>query len=265
MTTKPEPRKIKRLFYDLETSPNICTVWRTGHDIDVNEDNIVKERAVICAGWKWQGEKKVNILPWDKNQNDKTLLAEFMTAINDADEIIGHNIDRFDLPWFRTRCLFHKLPTMPDYKTVDTLLIARKKFMFNSNRLDYIAKYLGIGAKIKTGFALWKAVVLDNDPKALKKMMRYCQHDVVLLEKVWERLSAVTTHVTHAGVLAGHDKWSCPSCTSENVHLNKTKITASGTTKYSFQCNDCGRYHSVGAPAFKAYQEAKKLVAVSGK
>ena len=256
----PQPRKVRRLFWDAETAPNICTVWRTGHQIDVSYDNIVKERAVICIAWKWQGEKTVHVVQWDKNQCDKKLLAEFTTAINEADEIVGHNVDRFDLPWFRTRCLFHGLPTLPEYKSVDTLLIARKKFMFNSNRLDYIAKYLGIGAKIKTGFALWKAVVLDKNAAALKKMLTYCKHDVILLEKVWERLSAATTHTIHAGVLAGGDKWTCPFDGSTNVRVNKTKVTAAGGVKYSFQCGDCGRYYTVGPAAYNAYVKAKQLV-----
>jgi hypothetical protein len=260
MTTKTfVPRSVKRLFLDFETSPNIVTSWRVGHKIDLSYDNIIKERAIICACWKWEGEKIVHSATWDQKQNDKAPLATLMDAINEADEVIGHNVARFDLPWFKTRCLYHDLLTLPEYKVVDTLQIARRKFYFNSNRLDYIAKYLGLGQKIKTGAALWRSVVLDNDPAALKKMVIYCRNDVILSEKVWKLLTAVTPHATHAGILAGGEKWSCPHCASTNVKVNKTKVMAGGGVKHGMQCNDCGRYYTIGAPACAAYLKAKNI------
>ena len=65
-----------------------------------------------------------------------------------------------------------------------TLKLSRSKFKFNSNKLDYIAKYLGMGEKIKTEFGLWKDIVLNKDKDAMAKMVKYCQQDVRLLEKV---------------------------------------------------------------------------------
>lgn len=260
-TILPQPRAVKRLLVDIEVSPNTVLTWRVGHDIDVSYDGIVNERAIICVCWKWAGEKKVYSATWDKKQNDKGLLAELVPFLNEADEVIGHNLGRFDLPWTKTRALLHGIPTQPAYKVVDTLRLARSQFHFNSNRLDYIAKFLGVGSKIKTGFELWKAIVLRNDAKALAKMVRYCKNDVVILERVWERLVAVTTHTTHAAVLAGGTKWACPHCASENVHLNKTKVAAGGGVKYGFQCSDCGRYFTVGPAAYNAYVKAKELEA----
>lgn len=251
------PRKIRRLFLDLETSPNIGTFWRCGYKLNIDHANIIKERAIICIGWKWEGDDEVHCWSWDKNQDDKELLQRFIEILNDADEIVAHNATRFDWPWLRTRALFHGLPPIPEVKVVDTLTWAKRKFQFNSNRLDYIAKFLGLGGKIKTGFDLWKAVVLQNDLKALADMMRYCQKDVTLLEQVWAKLCVLVPAKTHAGVLGGGDKWTSPYDGSTDVHLSKTRVTAAGTIQYQMLDN-AGRYFSISGTAYQGYLDAKK-------
>lgn len=251
-------RKVRRLFWDIETSPNVVLSWRIGYKININHDNLLKERAIICIGYKWEGEKEVHVLHWDKDQNDKVMLEQFLLVAADADEMVAHNGDSFDLPWFKTRCLFHGLPTIPDYKTVDTLQWARRKFYFNSNRMDYIAKFLGMGGKIHTEFDLWKDIVLKSCPVAMGKMCAYCKKDVVLLEQVWKRLSQVVPQKTHAGVLAGGEKWTCPRDGSTNVQVTKTKVTANGTVQYQMRCRDCGGYYSIGSRAHDQYLADKR-------
>lgn len=250
-------RKIRRLSWDIETSPNIVTSWRVGYKINLTPDNIIKERGIICIGYKWEDEDKVHILHWDKNQDDKAMLQAFLKVANEADELIHHNGDSFDLPWFRTRCLFHGLEPLPQYKTADTLQWARRHFYFNSNKLDYIARFLGIGGKMKTEYGLWKAVVLEKCPKAMARMLEYCQKDVVLLEKVWKRLSKTVTPKTHAGVLGGLEKWTNPHTGSTNVRRNKIMVSAGGTIRYQMQDNDTGIYFTIGHAAHEAYLAAK--------
>ena len=59
--------KVKRLFWDIETSPNIVLAFRTGFDLTINYDVIIHERKIICIGYKWEGDKKIIVLRWDKN------------------------------------------------------------------------------------------------------------------------------------------------------------------------------------------------------
>lgn len=250
-------RKIRRLFYDLETSPNVVFSWRVGRKINLDYDNIIKERAVICVCWKWQGDKTVKSLTWDGSQNDRAMLAEFVGALNEADEAIGHNLARFDFPWVKTRCLYHGLPPIADTRIVDTLKWARSKFAFNSNRLDYLGQFLGLGGKLKTGFGLWKKIVLEKDEKALAQMVTYCKRDVDLLEKVWEKLAAWCAPDTHIGVLGGNDKWTNPRTGSTNVRVYKTRISAMGGIKYQMQDLDDGTFYHIGPKAHEAYIAAK--------
>ncbi len=252
----PAGRPIRRLFLDLETSPNVALIWKTGYKLTVTPESIIKERAIIMAGYKWEGDKKATVLTWDKDQNDKGLLAALIPIINQADEIVMHNGDRFDFPWVRTRALFHGLPPIMDVRTIDTLKWARSKFYFNSNKLDYIAKYLGIGGKLKTEFGLWKEIVLNRCPKALVRMADYCANDVILLQSVWARLFDLIAPKTHVGVLGGGDKWTDPRTGSTDVSLSKTRVTAAGVTQYQMKVKG-GGYYSISQTAYESYLEAK--------
>lgn len=236
--------KRKRLYFDLESSPNIGLFWSSGYKQNIDYQNIIKERAIICICYKWEDEKQVHSLSWDKNQSDKKLLQEFIKVANQADELVGHNGDKFDLPWVRTRCLYHRIELFPKYVTIDTLKLSRRQFRFNSNRLDYIASFLGIGKKIKTDFNLWKDIVLNKCEKSMAKMIDYCKQDVKLLEQVHKELRLHDTPKTHYGVVLSNDKRLCPECASNNVIISKTRITAGGTKQIQYKCNDCGKYHS---------------------
>lgn len=242
----------KRLFFDIETSPNVGLFWTAGYKLNISHDNIIKERAIICIAYKWAGEDDVHCLTWDKNQNDKKILQDFVKVANEADELVGHNGDRFDLPWIRTRCLYHRLPIFPTYSTLDTLKNARSKFKFNSNKLDYIAKFLGIGEKIHTGYDLWKKIVINKDKQALDDMVLYCKHDVVLLEKVYNELSPYIPAKVHHGVILGEEKHSCPECSSTNMKFSQRRYSAMGTPRIQLQCNECHKYHTVSQMTYDA-------------
>ena len=229
---------------DIETSPNIGLFWEAGYKKNIDYSNIIKERAIICICYKWEDEKEVHSLNWDGKQNDKVMLEKFIGIANQADELCGHNCDRFDLAWVRTRCLFHRIPMFPSYTTIDTLKISRSKFKFNSNRLNYIADFLGLGQKIKTEYSLWKDILLKKDKTAMSKMITYCKRDVTLLEKVFKELNNHTIAKTHYGVIFGQDRGSCPECGSKELFISSRRVMASGLKKIQYKCKVCHKLHS---------------------
>jgi hypothetical protein len=247
---------MKRLFLDIETSPNTCFSWRVGYKINLDYKNIIKERRIICICWKWEHEKTVKFVKWDKDQSNKEMMKIIIPVLDEADEIITHNGEAFDLCWIRTMALLYGMVTNPYYKIIDTCLFARKKLYFNSNKLDYLARFLGIGCKIKTEFELWTKVVY-GDKKALDRMIKYCKMDVLLLEKVYQRLSTCMPAHSHAGVLTGGEKWSCPYCSSARVHCNCTRTTATGIKKHQMQCRKCGKIYSISHACYNQYQKVK--------
>jgi len=94
---------MKRLFFDIEVSPNIGLFWQSGYKLNIGHDSIIKERAIICICYKWENQKTVHSLKWDEKQNDKQILKQFIKIIDSADEVVGHNGDNFDIKWIRTR------------------------------------------------------------------------------------------------------------------------------------------------------------------
>lgn len=261
MVTKPSGggvlKRVKRLLYDIEVTHNIVLAFRAGYEQTIRSESIIAERKIVCIGYKWEGQKKVTVLRWDKKQDDKAMLKAFLAVANEADELIGHNADRYDGPFVRTRCLFHGFAPIPQWKTIDTLQWARRYYMFNSNTLDYISKFLGFKGKTKTDYQLWHDVLLKNCPKALDRMCKYCGDDVLRLEEVYEKMKFCVKAKSHAGIVAGRDLWSCARCASEHVIKNKTKISAAGTLTHAMQCQSCGGFYQISATTYEKYQRAK--------
>jgi DNA polymerase elongation subunit (family B) len=225
------------LYLDIETSPNIVYTWNIGYKVNISYENIIKERSIICVAYKFTGEK-VNCLAWDSKQNDERIVQTLAKLFLRADEVIAHNGDRFDIAWIRTHCLKYNIPLIP-LITLDTLKIARNQFRFNSNRLDYIAQYLGLGKKKETNFKLWKEVV-DGNKKSLKKMVAYCKNDVLLLEKVWNRFSPYVK----AKVSISENRKKCPDCEGK-MEICKHRVMASGAKVTQLHCLTCGKFNTI--------------------
>lgn len=231
IVNKVKTKTARVLIYDLETSPNIGWFWRAGYKQNIMPNQITKERAIICVSYKWQDQNEVYNLTWDKNQCDKFLIEQFVEVLNEADLIVAHNGDRFDLKWLKTRALFHRIPMLPNYKQFDTLKVAKSKLYLNSNRLDYISKFLGFEGKIQTTPDLWNKVVMLNDRLAMKDMLDYCDEDVIQLEKVYNELQYLDNPKFHEGVLSGGVKYSSPISGGFNLKLIKSVTTNTGTIK----------------------------------
>ena len=246
---------VKRLFADIEVSPNVVLCWKPGYKVVIGHDSVIHERKIICIGYKWEWEKKVHVIKWDENQNDEDLLRKFSEIANEADEIVGHFGDSFDWPWIRGRMVILGLPPLPMDKTIDTKAWASKMFLFNSNKLDYLSRVFGYGGKLHTDYGLWKKILLDGSRTALAYMAKYCGVDVIKLEKVFHRIQPWMEAKTHAGVFTGHDRWSCALCGSENVIKSKTKVSPKGTITHQMKCKSlkCSHYYTINDAAFKRY------------
>lgn len=237
---------MKRVFFDVETSPNVAYVWKTGFKLSVGTHAIVNERAVICICWKVEGERRVHSLTWDKDHNDRSMLVDFIAAISDADELVAHNGLQFDVPWLRGRCLKHGL-VFPDIPCLDTCKQARRQFNLNSNALDYIAQYLNVGQKIDTDFSLWTRC-MNGSRAALAEMVRYCKHDVTVLESVFTKLRPYLRSTSHA---AGVNRLACPVCGSHKTGVHRHRVTAAGLGRVQLRCRDCGKFFVLPETVYK--------------
>jgi hypothetical protein len=230
--------KPKVLFLDIETSPNISYTWGK-YEQDVLA--FKQEWQLLTIAYKWQGSSKVKaITRLDFNDKSDRKLTEAMWDLFDkADIIIAHNGNAFDNKKARAKFLEHKLPPPSLYKTIDTLLIARSQFSFNSNKLEDLGKILGVGSKASTGgVSLWLRC-MAGDKKAYKQMAAYNIQDVVLLEAVYEKLKPWTTKHPDMSAMAGVVKGrTCPVCLSPALAQNGYAYLSSGRKK-RFKCLKC--------------------------
>ena len=139
---------------------------------------------------------------------------------------------------FRTRALLYGLAPIPPVIQTDTLKLAKKLFKFNSNKLDYIAKFLGIKGKIETGYGLWSAC-MKGDQDALNRMVKYNRNDVTILEEVYNKLTPHELIQLNRNLISGAN--NCPSCGSKKLEKRGFSYTQAGK-KQRYQCTDCGHW-----------------------
>lgn len=233
--------KPKILIYDLETFPDLVTSWGLRVFGYLSPDNIVQERTIICASWKWLGKRGVTsvcVTP-SSPTDDRGVVQVLCDVIREADAIVAHNGDSFDIRWLNARAIYHGLLPLPPVIQIDTKRIAKKKFLFNSNKLAYLAEFFKIGSKIKTEFALWKQC-LAGDAKALEKMVRYNRRDIVILEKVYKRLIPYVPAKINARLFTTRE--ACSHCGSTEVQSRGFAYTAAHKYR-KFQCTSCGGWY----------------------
>lgn len=243
---------MKILLFDIETAPNLGYVWgKWEQDVIENE----KDWYMLSFAYKWLDDKKVKAysLPdfpaYKKDrENDKALVTKLWELFNEVDIIIAHNGDQFDIRKANARFMVHGLGAPSPYKTIDTKKVAKKYASFDSNKLDELGRYLGIGRKEQTGgFGLWKGC-MSGDKKSWNKMVSYNKQDVILLEKVYLKLRGWMTNHPNVNLFTEED--GCPACGSDHVQKRGFSI-AGNKTRQRFQCQDCGKW-SLGELSKKA-------------
>lgn len=233
----------KVLFLDTENAPNLGYVW------GMWEQNVIDVKShwyFLSFAYKWQGSKSIqcHALPdfpaFQKNKEcDKALVKKLWEVLDGADVVIAHNGDRFDLRKANARFAVHGLKPPSPYKTVDTLKVARRFFQFDSNKLDNLGQYLGVGRKIPhTGKHLWFGC-MQGDPKSWATMRRYNCQDVSLAERVYLRLRPFMTTHPNLSYISRLD--ACPTCQSHRLQSRGFNFNKSGK-RPRLQCLDCGSW-----------------------
>ena len=234
---------MKTLYLDIETSPMDIKTWGVWEQ---NALKIENEWVILGMSYAWDDGKPKLIYPDDivaakflehRNAVEATILGRIWTLLDEADLVIGHNSDKFDLKKINARLVRAGYGPPSPYLTVDTLKVARQRFAFTKNSLDYLGQYLGVGGKLKhTGLQLWLDCV-NGDPKAWKLMKKYNKQDVILQRDVYKRLLPWINGHPHMG---GE---GCPICGSLDSQRRGNRTMKSGIKYVQHQCNDCGSYY----------------------
>lgn len=239
-------RDPKILIWDLETGYAESAIFSFFND-RIPHDNLLKEWYIICGAYKWLGDTKtkaVSVL--DYNNKDTTddyyVVKHLYEILSQADAIVHHYGDNFDIKKFNTRLIYHGFDPLPNIIQIDTYKIAKSKFKFMSNRLDYIGKYLGVGGKIHTTPGLWMRC-LRGVKSAIREMVAYNKQDVNLLEAVYLKLAPFVPSKLNFNHFYGEFEKVCPTCGDTNLQKRGFRLTRIAKWQ-RFQCQGCGAWSS---------------------
>lgn len=230
------------LLYDIETTHNIVALFQLFHNDYVSHQNVLNERYIVCAAWKVLGEKQVHAVStlddaklYAKDpHSDLHVCKRLHEELSKADVIVAHNGDQYDIKFSEARMIKHGLSPLPPITKIDTLKTAKDRFLFNSNKLDYLGQYLEVGKKIPTEPGLWLGV-LKGDKSAIRKMVEYNKGDVELLERVFNKLRPYMANFPNRELYG--DK-GCPRCGS--LKIQRRGVHRAVTQTYQrYQCMSC--------------------------
>jgi len=183
----------------------------------------------------------------DSPLDDYEVAKKLHSVLSEADILIGHNSDSFDLKKVNTRFIYYDLPPISPKQSIDTLKVARKYFKFTSNRLSYICNYLKVG-EYKDNAPNWR-LVIEGCPKELRYMRKYNKQDVLATRALYLKLRSF--HHTHPNVnspavrdVSGELVTVCKKCQSGHYEKVKVRYLASGRGRQQYRCLNCHGYWS---------------------
>lgn len=231
----------KILILDIETRPILGWVWGIWKQNIAPTSQIKEDWEIITWAAKWHGEEYTYYATTEGQNGDAEALEQLWTLLDEADIVIAHNGDKFDIPKINARFLENGMQPPSPYKSIDTLKVCKRNFRLTSNRLDYVAKVLGYGGKIETGgMDLWIRC-LEGDKAAWKQMLIYNIHDVQLLEWVYETVRPWIHNHPNVALYNEDEATVCTACGSSHIHYRGFAYTPVG--KYQrYVCTDCGKW-----------------------
>jgi hypothetical protein len=229
------------LILDIETAPLLANIWGIWNQ-NISTENIRSDWFILTWAAKWLFDTKVysaRVTPKEaQSNNDKRIVKSLLDMLNDADIVVTHNGDRFDLPRINTRALIHGLnPPLP-YISIDTLKSAKKHFNFTSNKLDYINKVLKLPQKTHTDMELWRGC-FNGDESALKKMEKYNINDVRIHEQTYLTMRPFIKPHPNIGLHILDDKERCPTCGGSELTMMGKLYHTTMNVYEMFRCK-CG-------------------------
>ena len=243
--------KVPFLFYDLETSYIISKNWGIWESNAIGAGKgVLEDFQILCFAYKWSGDKKTYVVGQDDFpdyvpgvNNDYNVVEYLWNLFNIAEITCAHNGNSFDYKKSTARFIYHGFEPPSPTVQIDTKLVARRHFGFTSNKLDDLAAHFGIEGKLDAGgIETWDGC-LAGDPKAWKTMKTYNVRDVIVLEKVYEKMMPwQQTHPNLANIEGRPD--ACPKCASEEgMTAQGTRYTKTGQYQ-KWRCKSCHSYVS---------------------
>lgn len=228
------------LFIDIETGPNLAHVWGLWQQ-NVGLPQLLESGEVLCFAAKWHGKKKVFYFS-SYHHGKERMLQEAHALLSEADIVVHYNGIRFDIPHLNREFVESGMEPPAPFKQIDLLRTVKAQFRFPSNKLDYVVQALNLGAKVEhSGHKLW-VDCLQGKAGAWADMKAYNIHDVVITEKLYDKLRPWIANHPAVGLYSG-EAHSCPACGAGEESLQRRGYAYTGVSVFQrYQCNECGKW-----------------------
>lgn len=163
---------------------------------------------LLCCSIKQYEKKGISTIradkfkTWNTNKsNEAEVIKKVADELNEFDILIAHNGQWFDKGYFNAKCLQYEItPVLRFKKLIDPVLISRRHLRLGRNTLAALIDYLQIPVK-KTPIELhkWIKASHDGDKKCMDLISVHCEHDVITLEKVYNRLRKLIDKIDKSG------------------------------------------------------------------
>lgn len=241
-TVKLTSEPPKMLIFDIETAPILSYhygMWQQ----NISTGFVMEDWYILSFAAKFAGEKEIFYFDVRSDDKcDKKVCKKAWELLDKSDYLIGHNSNNFDIKKLNTRFLFHGLPPIGKKNTIDTLKIAKKYFKITSNKLDYIAEFLGIKGKRKSKkFSqqeMWKQCCLGNI-EAFKENEKYNIQDIKVTEDVYDRLKTWDESIN----IQAYTQRSVCVCGSSEFRKAGLAYTKMGAFQ-KYRCVNCKKVHT---------------------
>lgn len=228
------------LTIDIENRPNLGYVWGL-FDQNVGLSQLVEVAETFSFAAKWYGSKEVFFYS-TYHDGKKAMLEAAHALLSEADVVIGFNSKNFDMKHLNREFILAGMEPPSPYKNVDLMHVVKANFKFTSNKLDHVVQQLGLGAKTShQGFQLW-VDCMNGKEKAWALMKKYNKQDVVITEKLYDRLRPWISAHPPVSLYNGvdQDKDTCPNCGSDDLKPQGFAYTT--VSKFQrYQCI-CGKW-----------------------
>lgn len=235
----------KVLIFDIETAPVAGYVWSLWKQ-NVGLNQIKEDWYVMSWAAKWLGSEEVMYQDCRHHgETDAIILEGIWELLDQADWVITHNGDGFDIPKLRARMIKAGLPPFSPFKSIDTLKEAKKVFKFTSNKLEYIADFLCPDRKKSLhsnfpGFTLWSECLKGNT-LAWDEMQAYNIQDVDTLEAVYMKLRPWMQRHPNFALYTETTANQCNVCGGTQLISHGSAYT--NLSEFSlYVCGDCGTF-----------------------
>lgn len=257
------------LTCDIETSTMLAHIWQPGQQY-VNINQTERDWIILCWAAKWLGSDEVLSDSVQRQRGgmgvfecgDEGIIENLVPLLEQADMVVGQNLDKFDLRKIRARMMVHGMEPLADVPTFDTLTEMRRIAKHSSHKLDWMGKTLLGDQKRKTDYDLW----LDCErggSKAWATMVEYCIHDVLLTEDYYLYLRPWAARHPNLALVSPTGMPECGRCGSTNLSRHGTyKTNVSVFQRYL--CKACGNRRIRGRTNLLDIGQKKGLLTNAG-